>query len=376
MSEINNKEIDNKEIDNREKGTFTIIKSRKTLVLSYICATTFMLLLTIGCLIYFDKLTAANENKLMGEKYKTYNHYYVLITNDRKSSFWQTVYEGAKEEAQKENSYIEMLGNNLSEEYSSEDLMQIAIDSKVDGIILEANESSEMAILINKANAAGIPVITALEDNKASTRKSFVGVNSYNLGRAYGEQVCGIEDMTSNNSNDLDGTTVMVLMKANADDTSQNIIFTGISDAIKNSANKSRLTNVEAVAISNDGAFAAEESIRDIFMNQENIPDIIICMNELNTTCVYQAVVDYNKVGKINIIGYYDSDTICRAIERNVIYATISVNTKQLGMNCVSALDEYKESGHVSEYFSVDILLITSDNVSEYLGDADEPHKE
>jgi len=96
----------------------------------------------------------------------------------------------------------------------------------------------------------------------------------------------------------------------------------------------------------------------------------------LNTTCVYQAVVDYNKVGKINIIGYYDSDTICRAIERNVIYATISVNTKQLGMNCVSALDEYKESGHVSEYFSVDILLITSDNVSEYLGDADEPHKE
>ena len=365
-----------RKINNKEKYTSTKPKSRKALVTSYICATTFMLVLTIGCLIYFNKLTTTNEIKLMGEKYKTYTHYYVMITDDRKSSFWQSVYEGAKAEALKENSYIEMLGNNLSEEYSSEDLMQIAIDSGVDGIILEANESSEMSALINKANSAGIPVITALGDNKASTRKSFVGVNSYNLGMAYGEQVCEIEDLTSNITSDSAGTTVMVLMNANADDTSQNIIFTGIQDAIKNSANKSHIINLEAVAIGNNGAFAAEESIRDIFMNQENIPDIIICMNELNTTCVYQAVVDYNKVGKINIIGYYDSETICRAIERNVIYASISVNTKQLGMYCESALDEYKEIGHVSEYFSADISLITSDNVSEYLGDANESHKE
>ena len=369
-----NKKISDK--NNGKRHTSTTNKSRKPFVTAFICSTIFMLILTIGSLIYFNKLTTTNDNKLMGEKYKTYDHYYVMITNDRKSSFWQSVYEGAKSEALKENSYIEMLGNNLSEEYSAEDLMQIAIDSEVDGIILEANESSEMTELINKANAAGIPVITALGDNNASTRKSFVGVNSYNLGMAYGEQVCEIDAATSNMANDSDEMTVLVLMNANADDTSQNIIFTGIQDAIKNSVNKSHIINIEAVAISNDSAFAAEESIRDIFMNQGNVPDIIICMNELNTTCVYQAVVDYNKVGKINIIGYYDSETICRAIERNVIYATISVNTKQLGMYCESALDEYKETGHVSEYFSADISLITSDNVSEYLGDANESHKE
>ena len=362
--------------NNKEIHTSTTIKSRKALVMAYIGSITFMLLLTIGCLTYFNKLTTTNENKLMGEKYKTYNHYYVMITNDRKSSFWQSVYEGAKAEALKKNSYIEMLGNNFSEEYSSEDLIQIAIDSEVDGIILEANESSEMEALINKANAAGIPVITALGDNNASTRKSFVGVNSYNLGMAYGEQVCEIEATTANIVNESDGKTVLVLMNANADNTSQNIIFTGIQDAIKDSANKSQLTNIEAIAISNDGAFSAEESIRDIFMNQGNVPDIIICMNELNTTCVYQAVVDYNKVGKINIIGYYDSNIICKAIERNVIYSSIAVNTKQLGMYGVNALDEYKETGHVSEYFSVDISLINSDNVNEYLGDANESHKQ
>jgi ribose transport system substrate-binding protein len=116
----------------------------------------------------------------------------VLISDNRKSYFWKSVYEGAKD-ALNENSYIEMLGNNLSMEYSTADLMRIAINSKVDGIILEADESAEITELINEANDADIPVITAVNDNNTSTRKSFVGVNSYNLGLAYGQQVCNIE---------------------------------------------------------------------------------------------------------------------------------------------------------------------------------------
>lgn len=63
----------------------------------------------------------------------------------------------------------------------------------------------------------------------------------------------------------------------------------------------------------------------------QTLPDIIICLNELSTTCVYQAVVDYNCVGEIAILGYYDTDTILKAIERNVITATISIDTEQMG---------------------------------------------
>ena len=127
---------------------------------------------------------------------------------------------------------------------------------------------------------------------------------------------------------------------------------------------------MRAAAVENKGAFDAEESIRDIFM-EEQLPDVIICLDEISTSCVYQAVVDYNKVGEIDIIGYYDSESILRAIERNVVRSTISIDTEEMGQYCVTALDEYRKNGYVSEYFSVGTNLITMQNVKEYLGGGD-----
>ena len=101
---------------------------------------------------------------------------------------------------------------------------------------------------------------------------------------------------------------------------------------------------------------------------------MIICLDELSTSCVYQAVVDYNKVGQIDIIGYYDSEAILRAIERNVVRSTISIDTQEMGRCCIEAMNEYRENGYVSEYFSVGTNLITIQNVRNYLrgGEGDE----
>ena len=128
------------------------------------------------------------------------------------------------------------------------------------------------------------------------------------------------------------------------------------------------------VSVDNKNTFSVEESIRDIFMKEE-LPDIIICLNELTTTCVYQAVVDYNKVGTVNILGYYDSDTIIKGIDRNVIYATVSIDTMQMGKYCVEALSEYHELGYTSQYFTADIDLIRKGNVSRYLKKEEDDEK-
>ena len=158
-----------------------------------------------------------------------------------------------------------------------------------------------------------------------------------------------------------------MLVNSYTQNSSQNILCSGIQETVEN-ANKSG-TDIEItlVSVDNTNAFSVEESIRDIFMEDE-LPDIIICLNELNTTCVYQAVVDYNKVGQVNILGYYDSETIIKAIDRNVIYATVSVDTEQMGQFCNDALTEYYEYGNTSQYFTADIAFINKDNVSRYLG--------
>lgn len=324
---------------------------------------------------------------------ESYDKYYIMITEDSKSSIWKSAYQGAYERALEENAYVDWLGDTLFEEYSVEELMQIATASAVDGIIVTANESEELTELINEAAEEGIPVVTLYGDNTQSARCSFVGVGSYNMGREYGRQAleiinerrkeettAGITQLTVEEDGMVQadvgedgilGSTkrpvkVAVLVNAYAQDLDQNILCSGIQETIEQERSEDMEIELSLLSVDDTNAFSVEESIRDIFMEQET-PDIMICLNELTTTCVYQAVVDYNKVGEVSILGYYDSDTIINAIDRNVIYATVAVDTEQMGGFCIDALQEYYELGYTSQYFTADIRLVSKDNVAEYL---------
>lgn len=300
---------------------------------------------------------------------KTYSGYYVMIVEDRKSDFWRGIYESAHEAGLEQDIYVDFFGENLSQNYSRLELLEIAIYSDVDGIIVEADESKRMSEMINMAAQAQIPVVTLYTDNTQSERISYVGISNYDIGREYGRQVL---DIASRKRASQD---VLVLMDANAGDTSQNIIWSGIQETVmQENENENIHFNMSMAAIDNSNTFTVEESIRELLM-QEDMPDIIICLNELNTTCVYQAVVDHNKVGEVSILGYYTSDTILKGIYRNVIDATITVDTQQMGRYCVDALTEYEALGNTSDYFAVDITLIDKNNISDFIGGGDDDKK-
>ena len=320
-----------------------------------------------------------------------YDKYYIMIAENDNSSFWQSVYEGAYEEGLAQNSYVDLLNDTFGSNYSKEDMIRIAIASEVDGIIVAADESSEMTELINEAAAQEIPVVTLYGDNTQSNRCTFVGSGSYDLGREYGRQVLEIVrtkqlpkaqvqviPLYNENGVRLMWTEtvvrcpvkITVLVNAHSQDSGQNILCSGIQETIENEKQEDLDIELSLVSIDDTNAFSVEESIRDIFM-EKDLPDIIVCLNELNTTCVYQAVVDYNKVGQIHILGYYDSDTILKAIDRNVIFATVAIDAPQMGKYCVEALTEYNTFGNTSQYFITDIELINKDNVRDYMDGGD-----
>ena len=259
-----------------------------------------------------------------------YDKYYMMITEDNKSSIWRSIYQGAKKQALEENVYVDWLGEELFQDYSVEEQMEIAIASGVDGIIVTANENDEMTELVNRAAEAEIPVVTLYGDNTQSARCSFVGIGSYNLGHEYGRlalQIIREKLVGQTESLSLDmpaeqtaedtvamspgpayvinevkmGSSerpvrVAVLVNAYAQGLDQNILCSGIQETIEQERGESLEIELMLLTVDDTNAFSAEESIRDIFMEKE-IPDIIICLNELNTTCVYQAVVYYNNPG-------------------------------------------------------------------------------
>lgn len=323
-----------------------------------------ILCITLGSLVFFQMQVQKIGYDGKKKSYQQYDRYYVMIVGEGEEAFWDSVFEGACEAGRRSGAYVEEFGNNLFAGYSREERMRIAIESEADGIILEASEGEKMTALINEAVGKGIPVITVLSDNMASGRQSFVGINAYNLGQEYGKQLLRLAN--------YDKHRILILSSTNIDSYNRNLILASIQDTIRKEKKPAQVLDVTIKNIESDNDFSTEESVRNIFLDEENVPEILVCLDELSAICAYQAVVDYNMVGKLNIIGYYDSPRLLQAIERNVVNSTITVDTAQMGQYCVEALQEYEQTGYVSEYFTADTYLITIRNVKEYMGEAED----
>lgn len=342
-----------------------------------------LFILVLGIAIYMLRYYV--NSILVSEDTKAYDQYYVMIADDNKSAYWRAIYQSAYAKGQQSNVYVDLMGENLLKDYSKTELMEIAISSSVDGIIVSADDSDAMKELIDEAIDKGIMVVTVQNDNPNSKRCSFISVGSYNLGIEYGEQIIAIAKermkMISDTEQgkkgfyDVSGyyvtgsKAVNVTVLVDATDSGQDLLRAAIQETVEKESNIKIDVTFSSVDSSND--FAEEETIRDLFMNTTT-PDIIVCLSEQSTVCAYQTVVDYNKVGQTNILGYYVSDSILNAIDRGVVSATMAVDTQQLGGSCVDVLVEYSKLGNTSQYFTAGITVIDKGNVSAYMGGGEE----
>lgn len=328
---------------------------RKKLFLGILTAfTIIMLVLAVVGLVVFTLQVSAYEASGIDE-YQTYSRLCAYIPNDPDSTVSETLYQDLRAYGIQNDCYVEKMGADLVTSYSKEELISIAIRTKVTGIILEGDDSEETAFLVDEATAAGIPVVTVMTDAPGSSRCSFVGLNNYSAGVEYGNLIL---DAASTRNTEI----IRALVIMSAGDNNESVIYSAIQEKLQGSG-----IDLSSVAIVSDSAFSAEERIVDTLDAYTILPDIIVCLSDINTRCAYQYIVDKNYVGAISFIGYYDSDTVLEGIDRGAINATFSVDTKQVAMYCVDALNEYIEYGYVSMYFSTDYVLIDRLNVSGYI---------
>ena len=315
-----------------------------------------MLFLTLVTSSYYQNVLrkAGAEG---AEDGRAYHSHYVMIVEDSDMPFWQDVYEGTSDAAREMDALVELMGKSLSSQTDMESLMDMAIASKVDGIILEYTGGYRMDERIKAAGEAGIPVVTVLKDAPNSSRISFVGVNDYQLGRQYGEQILKLVP------GDKETAEVMVLLHDRENSSSQSQIFEQINNMLVTSPETSGRVNVTQENMRSTGKVDADETIRNIFFRQEGVPDVLVCTEAVETEAAYQAMIDYNKVGEIQIFGYYTSDQIREAVRTGNIPVTLVIDTEQMGHYCVLALEEYLKDGHVNSFYSVDLRFVTRDNV-------------
>ena len=219
--------------------------------------------------------------------------------------------------------------------------------------------SDEEQELIQEASDADIPVVTVLTDDSSSARISFVGLNSYQLGNAYTEQILGLLKEHEN-------TQVLLLSNSQSKTQETNLIYYQIKKELEEKKKDYQTVTISEYNIDSSSGFDTEEFVRDIFVSEENLPDVLVCMDEVVTECVYQALVDYNQVGNVDVVGFYYSDVILDGISKGIISSAIALDMDEIGRYSVNALEEFSSLGHTSNYYSVGQHVITRSNVGAY----------
>ena len=288
------------------------------------------------------------------EESRVYESQYEMIVGSGKNEFWQAIYASAKKAAENHNAYLEFHASDMGTGYDEIDYMEISIAAGADGIILEFNGEEALKKEIDKAEAAGIPVITIMNDAPDSKRQSFVGVNDYQMGQAYGEQVAALLDEKTE--------TALILLDSEKGDFEKSQIYSQISNVVMEQENGENV-KIQAQNLMPENKFDIEEAIRTIFQSPEGPPQILVCMDEVTTECAYQAMIDFNMVGEVKIIGYYVSDTIREAVNKGLIPVTCTLDTEKMGKDCIEALWEYKQEGRVNSYYNVELEFVSKNEI-------------
>lgn len=326
-----------------------------------IVGTVIMIVAAVVTGIIFRVITKAMRN-VEQEVTTDYDLHYAFIAEDSDSDFWQQVFDASNAQAIEYGAYLEDLGSALGREYSAEELLRIAVNSGMDGIVYSGGASDKVRKLIDRAAEKGIGVVVLQNDVEASKRQCYVGLNYYELGQMYALQ---IEKLIGGGN--VGDKSVDILVDGDTSEGAANLIVMAIEDYLREKTGEENLPEIVITRIDAEDIFSAEERIRNIFLVKEDLPNIMLCVNSVYTRCAYQAVIDYNLVGQIQIVGYFANDTIIDAVDKEVIFSTISVDTDEMGKSCIQALYEYNMMGYTNSYLPVGIEVLDQAKAHEIM---------
>jgi ribose transport system substrate-binding protein len=117
------------------------------------------------------------------------DEYYVFVAANLQVSYWKTAGAGFAKAAAEMKVRAEFTGPQNYDPKAERDALDQAVQKKATGILLGVTDPAVLKDSIDKAIAAGIPVITIDSDAPASKRLFFIGTNNYQVGFAGGNRL-------------------------------------------------------------------------------------------------------------------------------------------------------------------------------------------
>lgn len=272
----------------------------------------------------------------------------VVITQELDTPFWKLVGEGASKQAEKEGATLELWGSYSKNQEDFLKQVEIALHSKVDGIIVQGLDTEEFQQLTRiKAASYGIPIITVANDVpvEKSLRKTYVGSDHYEAGKMLMEQL--VMDMGEQGE--------VVLLGGTELEYSQRLRLKGIEESLEKYSDISS-AYVDSGSSDEEAAAAIQQAL-----NEHPGVDAFVSLNVRQAATIMQEISRRTELEPYYIYSFDDGSDATELLNGGQLDGIIEQSPEQMGEKSVALMMQWLRNEVVpldSEGYITDIRIV------------------
>jgi ribose transport system substrate-binding protein len=265
------------------------------------------------------------------------DEFYVFVTSNLQVAYWKTAGAGFAKAAADYKVRTEFAGPQTYDPKAERDALDQAIQKKATGVLLAVTDAALLKDSIDKAVAAGIPVITIDSDAPGSKRLFFIGTNNYQAGFTGGQRL----------AQELHGKGNVVVFTM-PDQPNLQDRLRGYKEALARTPDI-KITRV--VDIQGDPRIAFDTATQIAGKERDKV-DAFVCLEAQSGKEVASVLSSYHVTGKIVMAMDTDPETL-DAIQKGTIAATIAQKPYTMAFVGLQALDNlyhHKPSSLITDW--------------------------
>lgn len=309
-----------------------------------------VVLIVVNAVVYYALHAKSSQPRATEAK-----AHYIVIGKNTEEPFWALLRQGVEAAADNLGIDVEFLAPNENSAYYEEQMLRLAINARVDGIITHVADEEIFRTLIDKAAGEGIPVVTLYNDAFFSKRIAHIGIDNYQRGWLTGKAVV--------DSIGESGSVVLIIgaTEGYKYDSDQYEFIKGLNNY---------LTPFQRMLIVKEqysySSFISADAITRNLFNYYNAISAIVVTNAADALGAAECLVSLGKVGETRLICADENTKVLERIKEGVITAAITVDAFEMGVKCIDLLHNHLSGIPQEVIHSTKMQVITADNVHDY----------
>ncbi|WP_058305954.1 sugar-binding protein [Gracilibacillus massiliensis] len=316
-------------------------------------------LVTVSFAIYFYNQSQQYQSKplsLNTSEDDSPTYHFALIGEEMDHDYWRLVGEGAKDTEKNYDVFVEYKGPRRSNPEEQLKLLDIAIQSQVDGIIVQAL-NDDFLPMINKAVDQGIPVITVDTDAPDSARATYIGTDNYAAGQLAGRTL--VED--------TGGEATVGIVTGSFSNAHHQLRVEGFREVVEQEE------GIEIVAIeeSNITRVVAEEKAYKMLTDNPKITALYgtSALDGIGMVAAAESL----EMDDLYMINFDTLEENIQLVQEDKIDVLIEQKPYEMGYHSIELMLDIMEGSSVQDVYHTDVSVVRKDDLGQIQKAGDNP---